>query len=300
MSIKTNATNMMRVAMNKSLLKEYSLNDSRVVYLKDGDEFQIQLLNPEKFTVGAEVAINGEQLPGILILRPGERMWLERYTDKAVKFKFSTYEVENASSEEVQNAIADNGEIVVNFYRSRKRNSVYHNTISPDDRWWRNSIPSEPLETKYTSFEPDKVYCCDVKTVAAPASNTYSSGSNINSTTVDAIYNCRLNNSLDNIIRNSVNETFENIPSTYSSTSKTSDIIETGRIDEGSHSSQAFKDVDVDLESTWYKIERVKILPFSRKPIQNSDLHKIYCPNCGRKIKTKFKFCPYCGEKLDI
>ena len=28
-----------------------------------------------------------------------------------------------------------------------------------------------------------------------------------------------------------------------------------------------------------------------------SDIKKIYCTNCGRKINTKYKFCPYCGTK---
>ena len=39
MNVITN-TQMAKVAINKSLLKEY---DNRVVYLQDGDEFQIQL-----------------------------------------------------------------------------------------------------------------------------------------------------------------------------------------------------------------------------------------------------------------
>ena len=63
-----------QIAKNKSLLKEYECNGTRTVYLKDGDEFQIQLFNPETTEVGAEVYINNERLSNIIILRPGERV----------------------------------------------------------------------------------------------------------------------------------------------------------------------------------------------------------------------------------
>ena len=44
---------MAQLAINKSLLKEYSTNeDSRVVYMHNNEEFQIQLFNPDLFTVG--------------------------------------------------------------------------------------------------------------------------------------------------------------------------------------------------------------------------------------------------------
>ena len=42
-----NEKKMAQLAINKSLLKEYSTNeDSRVVYMDNNDEFQIQLFNP--------------------------------------------------------------------------------------------------------------------------------------------------------------------------------------------------------------------------------------------------------------
>lgn len=63
-----------KIAKNKSLLKEYVYNSIRTVYLKDGDEFQIQLFNPETTEVGAEIYINNERLSNIIILRPGERV----------------------------------------------------------------------------------------------------------------------------------------------------------------------------------------------------------------------------------
>ena len=132
MGINSSNLLMAKVAINKSLLKEYNNSDQneRVVYLNNGDDFQIQLFNPERTTIGAEVYVNGEKLSGILVLKPGERIWLERFTDRAVKFKFSTYNVEDGYSEEVQNAIADNGVITVKFFKERKKSYWWYDNTS--------------------------------------------------------------------------------------------------------------------------------------------------------------------------
>ena len=57
--------NMMAIAINKSICKEYSNNSenfyTRTVYLNDGDEFQIQLFNPEQNVIGAEIYINDDK-----------------------------------------------------------------------------------------------------------------------------------------------------------------------------------------------------------------------------------------------
>lgn len=63
--------NYAKIAKNKSLLKEY---DNRTVYLKDGDEFQIQLFNPEIEEIAARITINGIQLSNDIVIRPGERI----------------------------------------------------------------------------------------------------------------------------------------------------------------------------------------------------------------------------------
>lgn len=69
-----NIMNYAQIAKNKSLLKEYTVNNMRTVYLKDGDEFQIQLFNPETEEIAAEVSIEGSDLSNKIILRPGERI----------------------------------------------------------------------------------------------------------------------------------------------------------------------------------------------------------------------------------
>jgi hypothetical protein len=108
-----------KIARNKSLLKEYTVNGKRTVYLKNGDEFQIQLFNPETIEIAARITIEDTTLPHDIILMPGERVWLERFTDKQVKFRYQTYTVE-AGNKEVERAISHNGDIKIEFFKKKK------------------------------------------------------------------------------------------------------------------------------------------------------------------------------------
>lgn len=296
MSINSSNVLMAKVAVNKSLLKEYNNSEQseRVVYLNNGDDFQIQLFNPERTTIGAEVYVNGEKLSGILVLKPGERIWLERFTDKSVKFKFSTYNVEDGYSEEVQNAIADNGVITVKFFKERKKNY-----------WWCDDT-SNPIKVYYnglvytTSSDTALKYRNDISMVNSFETNsamnnflkpesTYSKECTYNLTPeVDSIssYSCG----------SYMNE--KSFKDSYGN-DNLSNTIETGRISEGGYSSQKFNNVNIDFEYCPFRTEVIKILPVSRKPYNSSDLNKIYCTECGRKLNPKYKFCPYCGTRCD-
>jgi rRNA maturation endonuclease Nob1 len=55
----------------------------------------------------------------------------------------------------------------------------------------------------------------------------------------------------------------------------------------------------MDFESWSFRTETILLLPTSNKPVSDSDLKKIYCCECGRKLQKKYKFCPYCGAKID-
>ena len=76
-------------------------------------------------------------------------------------------------------------------------------------------------------------------------------------------------------------------------------ICETGRVEAGSVSTQEFDNVNIDFEYFPFITEKIKLLPISQKPYTVNDLHKIYCAECGRKLKTNYKFCPFCGSKID-
>lgn len=296
MSINSSNVLMAKVAVNKSLLKEYNNSEQseRVVYLNNGDDFQIQLFNPERTTIGAEVYVNGEKLSGILVLKPGERIWLERFTDKSVKFKFSTYNVEDGYSEEVQNAIADNGVITVKFFKERKKNY-----------WWYDDTPN-PIKVYYNG----SVYTTSIDTALKCRNdismvNSFETNSAMNDflkpeSTYSKECTCNLTSEADSISSYScgsyMNE--KSFKDSYGN-DNLSNTIETGRISEGGYSSQKFNNVNIDFEYCPFRTEVIKILPVSRKPYNSSDLNKIYCTECGRKLNPKYKFCPYCGTRCD-
>lgn len=269
-----------KIAMNKSLLKEYKSSDfERVVYLNDDDEFQIQLYNPTTKPIAAKISIDGEYLGDMLVLRPAERIWLERYLNTSRKFKFSTYEV--ANSKEAKRITKDNGTIKIEFFEKEERNKPiyilnaqpYIKSIDYNDYngvYYCNSAYTNDADLRSLSCSNISVSCND-----APTWNTSAAA------TMDC---CASSISTSSVT-----------PTSYSA-SKT---METGRVEKGSYSDQKFTYVDMDFKSWPFKTEEIHILPLSRKPVTSNDLKKRYCTNCGRKISPKHKFCPYCGTKVD-
>jgi hypothetical protein len=111
------------------------------VYLKNGDEFEVELFNPTNLKVLAKIELNGNSIGNGIILRPGERIFLERCLDEAKKFLFETYTV-NGDNEEVKQAIEDNGDVVVKFYNET---IYYSGTVSsliyrPHTIWATNTV----------------------------------------------------------------------------------------------------------------------------------------------------------------
>lgn len=273
-----------KIAVNKSLLKEYSSSKyQRVVYLNDGDEFQIQLFNPEKFPIAAKIHLNGEELSDMLVLRPGERIWLERYLDQARKFKFSTYEIED--SYEAKEAASLNGEVKIQFYRVKT-----------------------PRQNRVINIS------CPISTIGSPTSiyyNTYYNTINSSDCQVKSISEPELASNLNSVNLASSDMSGETwYKSSYisdtacnfyasSTAAEPERSIETGRVEQGGYSNQKFSYVNYDFEDWSFRTETISILPLSRKPVTASDLKKKYCSNCGRKLSPKHKFCPYCGTKVE-
>jgi len=94
------------------------------VYMNNGDEFEIELFNPTQQKVLAKIELNGKSIGSGIIVRPGERVFLERYLDEARKFLFETYVV-NGDDENVQNAIQKNGDVIIKFYDQYYSNFDY-------------------------------------------------------------------------------------------------------------------------------------------------------------------------------
>lgn len=105
------------VTKGRQRVKQYG----QTVYLKNGDEFELELFNPTQSKVLAKIKINGNYISSSgIILRPGERVFLERYLDEAKKFLFETYEV-NGADPNVQQAIRNNGDVEIEFYNEYAR-----------------------------------------------------------------------------------------------------------------------------------------------------------------------------------
>ena len=285
---------MMAIAITKSICKEYSTSSySRVVYLENGQEFQIQLFNPCKFTIGAEIFINSEKLSNRIVLKPGERVWLERYLDVKKKFKFSTYEVEG-NNKDVQEAIKDNGKIEVNFYKEVR-----------NKEWNTYPITTIDYNFKTTELGPTNLVFQTNDYVEDSRSTAISTNANCldnKSCTTHAYYSNTCGETIATNTKSNSDSFYISSTANISAVSASCNnemICETGRINPGSISNQKFDNVNIDFEYFPFVTENIKLLPISQKPFTPNDLQKIYCTECGRKLKSNYKFCPYCGSKID-
>ena len=281
--------NMVKIAINKSLLKEYNVNGKRVVYLNDGDEFQIQILNPHPFRIGASIKFNNSfSSSRKLIINPGERIWLERYLDDDKKLCFKTYTVDKDNSI-VEKAIANNGKISIEFYREQELKPIT-TYITNEPYIYYNTINTTP------NISPTRPYYYGLTVGDNPSTNTGITVSSSN------FYHPVSKRKLASNINATVASTTASCASKMTDVYSFDDITnksnkETGRIEKGKNSYQYFAETSLNLEPFAFEQETLYIMPLSEKPINGKDLQKRYCPQCGRKIKEKFKFCPFCGEK---
>ena len=101
------------VTKSKQRLKQNENN----VYLNNGETFEIELFNPTQSSILAKIELNGKSIGPGLIIRPGERTFIERYLDdKQGKFLFETYEVSDLNNDTIKNAIQNNGTVNVKFF----------------------------------------------------------------------------------------------------------------------------------------------------------------------------------------
>jgi len=283
------------VAIKKSRLKLYKKDSKQpIYYLENGSEFQIELFNPTQNTVLAKISIDGKAISQTgLVLRPGERVFLDRYLDVAKRFKFSTYTVSN--TEEVQNAISNNGELKIEFFNEYEEPIKINLGGINNDFNKPGGIPS---------FPPNPYYIGDI---FYNTSNT-SSGSNLGDYTL-------INSTFDDITTgDALTENMTTI-STYSTTAplnniqgvnkrklkrslKSSKKIETGQVEKGSNSTQEMTYVDKTFNVLPFHIVNYKLLPTSQKNVTSDELVSKYCTKCGKKTKKGDNFCSACGNRL--
>jgi hypothetical protein len=245
------------------------------VYLNNGDEFEIELYNPTQNKVLAKIEMNGNSIGNGIILRPGERVFLERYLNEAKKFLFETYTVDG-KNEEIQRAIAENGDVTVKFYNEMISNygtySSGSGTVTITNPAWINT--GSPFT--YTTHNTLGTNTFNPTSITTTGTNAfYTSNSSLTSGTFSTSNTVLKTNSL-----------------------KKSRSIETGRVEKGSNSDQSFTYDNSSFSTFPFQTNWWKLKPQSTKPIVREDL-VTYCTECGcRRKKDSHKFCPHCGTKF--
>lgn len=289
------------LAINKSRIKIYNKAGSMpTYYLEKGQEFQIELFNPTSDTVLAKIHLNGKAITqGGLVIKPGQRVFLERYIDVAKKFLFDTYDVNNTA--EVRKAIEDNGDFKVEFYRESQPNCYFGSSFGSYNQWYNQ------LCDQFNS---------NLGTYHNGTLGTYHNGTpadllrNIQSFDTNNLVNCD-SFGTKNLVDTSGTLTSSITPTSLDFTdkktikkkqtllsAKLSKTIETGRVEKGSNSNQKLEYVNTKFESYAFHTVEYKMLPLSQKMNTSEDLNvKRYCSNCGAKHKPNYKFCPSCGAK---
>jgi hypothetical protein len=273
------------VTKGRQRVKQFNDN---VIYLKSGDEFELELFNPTTTKVLAKIILNGKSIGSGLILRPGERVFLERYFDEARKFMFDTYEIDS-NDPNAKKAIEENGKVDVEFYAEYVPPIYhhYHNYYYEPYPWISNPSIIWVYHSNtggYNHANP---------TITSP---TYSSSGTTFTTNNDnslTSYTCCNNPVVDG---NSVKSSGTEI--NMMRFSANFNPIETGRVEKGSTSNQSFTYDNTEFNN-WYTWKTSwKILPKSQKPFVKEDL-AVHCTNCGMKRKkSTHKFCPQCGIKF--
>lgn len=251
------------ITKNRSRLKIYKNN---VIYLNDGDNFEIELFNPLPEKLGIRVRFdNADISKELLIIRPGERYYLNCFYDDSNKplFKFSTYSV--VDSKETKNAIKFNGDVEISFF---KEDSIsFINGLLDNIRRYYIYIPYYPQPYYqqpyyYSPYTMSPLENYPIKTVG-------------NYTTC---------NSLETL--NITNTTYS-----ASETIVSSNLLDTGRIEKDTKSSKE------DFQNTIFESQKQTFYTIKYKLLPNTLADKKikrYC-KCGARIRQdNWKVCPIC------
>jgi hypothetical protein len=259
------------VAIKRNRQKIYNGQGKTQVYLKDGQEFQVELFNPTQSRYLAKIKINGSyQSDRGLILNPGQRYFLDRFIDEDRKLAFSTYEIEDSKA--AKKAIEKNGLLEVEFYAETTFFSTSGTT------YWRN-----PYLYGGSLTVPGTINAFNTTTTGTANTFTYA-GSTVN------------NVSFTTSSTGSTLASYFINPSNLSSVVNDASI-ETGRVEKGDKSDQIFEDSYGTFNSWASYTTTVQVIPLSQKPVETQEIRS-YCTGCGSRIKKQtWKFCPNCGTE---
>lgn len=266
------------ITNNRNELKVYQGN---IVYLNNGDNFELRFFNPLQEKLGVEIIFNGiKKGDGYLVLNPGQDIILDRFLDEQRKMIFETYTV-NGSDAEAVKAIEKNGFISFNFYKE------YYSRHNNDTININYNFPPKIKK----SFKNTK----GVQGTTGPQGVIGTRG--ITGTATAGVY---FNNTINDT--SNVYDSFDNFIYTSSlsfSPTKTFNPLETGRVEKGDYSNQNLRQINTQFASTPFYSMDYQILPYSA---MNRNINEVreYCTGCGYRLrKQSWQFCPKCGQKLN-
>jgi hypothetical protein len=265
------------ITKKKSRLKVYN---GHVVFLNDKDNFEFEIHNPKQKSVLCKIKLNGEYISTSgVVLRPGQRVFLERFLDSNNKFEFSTYKVKDTS--ENRSAIDLNGDVLVEFYDEQEVNNNF-------------------LISNRTNYGSGIVYGSRTNDYIPKFGTTISTTGGVYNTTTTT-YNTSNAIFTSSVSSDTFRSKFDTSKTLLSgkpnSLKKKNNSIETGRIEKGEQSNQNFTN---SYEQFYYHTShtiKFKIQPASTKNVSVEEIRQ-YCTECGTKMKSNYKFCPSCGNKL--
>ena len=255
------------------------------IFLKDGQEFEIELYNPTPSRYLVKFKINGKyQSDRGLILNPGQRYFLDRFIDEDRKLAFQTYEVENTKTN--QKATEKNGLLEVEFFEEvavKLGNLISTWTYNP---WGYNGFnyngSNYQLYNGTVNTGSPNLFGTLTTTGGTITTTNAASGNSSNSTfTSNSASNFYCSTGLESNVK----------------TLSLDDSFETGRVEKGTKSDQEFSNAYGDFNSWAAYTSKVQLIPLSQKPVETQEIRS-YCTGCGSRMKkTTWKFCPNCGTE---
>jgi hypothetical protein len=277
------------ITKKKSRLKVYN---GHIVFLNDKDNFEFEIHNPKQKSVLCKIKLNGEYISTSgVVLRPGQRVFLERFLDSNNKFEFSTYKVKDTS--ENRSAIDLNGDVLVEFYDEKEpvRNSFLYigNTLNG------RTLYGGPNSGDYVPQFGTTISTTGGVTYGTTSISTQNltNSSFTSSVTMDSVDDYKSSN----IVRSKFDVSNTMLSGRPKGPKKKSNSIETGRVEKGEESNQTFTNSYEQFNYYTSHTIKFKIQPTSTKNINVGEIRQ-YCTECGTKLKSNYKFCPSCGNKL--
>ena len=236
------------------------------IYLDDNQEFEIEIHNPLKESVLADIRLNGSSISKTgLVIKPGQRVYLDCFVDDRKKFIFQTYTVDG--TQESLDAIVDNGLLEVFFYKEQ--------AVTLQN--WNDRFHKVIIHEYHPVYYP--VYPRWYPTYYTLGTGTITTCNSVNTLTTTSAYNT--SSSYGGVLNNgSYGSSFTNCSLTSGSltsgsayyNSPVGGSLETGRVEKGEKSNQQFVDVDMEFEKNYIHHLVYQLLPESIKPVSASDV----------------------------